>query len=115
MMSRLTRKHKPTNYTRYTEKTICLKNYNIRNANLNKVIEKLGKLEDLMEKHNIDSVNELDKLLQTLKDSIIKEQSYNCENNTYCDEQFSIYINKYDGEGFKIVKKILWERGNENE
>lgn len=48
-MNRLTRKHKHTNYIQYTDKTICLNNYNIRNANVNKAIEKLGKLEDIEE------------------------------------------------------------------
>ena len=78
---------------------------------LSLLVDKLGKLEDLMEKHNIDSVDKLDKLLQTLKDNIIKEETYNCENNTYSGEQFCILVDKYDGEGFRIVKKVLWKRG----
>lgn len=78
---------------------------------LSLLVDKLGQLEDLMKKYNINSVEELDKLLQTLRDSIIKEQTYNCENNTYCGEQFNIYVDKYDGEGFRIVKKTLWKRG----
>lgn len=78
---------------------------------LSLLVDKLGQLEDLMKKYNLDSVEELDKLLQTLRDNIIKEQTYNCENNTYCGEQFSIYIDRYDGKGRRIVKKILWNKG----
>ena len=78
---------------------------------LSLLVDKLGELEDLMKKYNIDSVDELDKLLQTLKDNIIKEQTYDCEKNTYHGEQFNILVNEDDGEDFKIVKKILWERG----
>lgn len=47
--SRITKKHKHTNFISYTNKKRCLKNYNIAEANVNKAIEKLGKLEDLEE------------------------------------------------------------------
>ena len=72
------------------------------------LVDKLGELEDLMEKYNIDSVEELDKLLQTLKDYIVKSQTYSCENDTYSVEQLSINIDEDDGEDFKIAQKILW-------
>lgn len=46
-MNRLTKKHKPHKHIRYTDKTMCLKNYNMKYTKLNEAIEKLGKLEDI--------------------------------------------------------------------
>lgn len=105
-MSRLTKKFNGEYYHKEA-KTIMFNNETDYN-----VIQKLGKLEDILEKYNIDSVEELDKLLQTLKNYIVKSQTYNCENGTYSAEQLSIDIDEDDGEDFKIVKKILWEKGN---
>ncbi len=68
---------------------------------------KLGELEDLMEQNNIDSVEELSIFLKGLNKYCIKEQDYNCENNTYGNECITIYLDE-DDEEYKIVKKVLW-------
>lgn len=62
--SRITKKHKHTNFISYTDKKRCLKNYNIAETNVNKAIEKLGKLEDIMEEFNINSINQLINILK---------------------------------------------------
>lgn len=106
-MSRLTKKEPNNLSCHHFRRCEYLRNGTPRIETLNK----LGKLEDLMEKYNIDSVEEFDTFLQILKDYIVKSQTYNCENDTYSAEQLSIDIDEDDGEDFKIVKKILWERG----
>lgn len=62
-MNRLTKKHKHTDFISYTDKKRCLKDYNIAEENVNKAIDKLGKLEDIMEKYNIKSLEELEKVI----------------------------------------------------
>jgi len=100
-MNRLTRKHKPTNYTRYTEKTICLKNYNIRNANLNKAIEKLGKLEDLEEELGCP----LEVVFKALKDGIYKKDEDILFEATLRIHNNEIYLcQPYDD---KLLHKVL--------
>ena len=107
-MSRLTKKEPNNLSCHHFRKCEYLRNGTPRVETLNK----LGRLEDIMEKYNRDSVEEFDTFLQTLKDYIVKSQTYNCKTGTYSPEQLNIIINEDDGEDFKIVKKILWERQN---
>ena len=113
-MNRLTRKHKPTNYTRYTEKTICLKNYNIRSANLNKAIEKLGKLEDIEEELGCP----LEVIIEATKNGIILNNNkiYDCKPSYYEKVNGWTFVCCIGGEaqvGFalKDYQKTWWLKG----
>lgn len=71
-------------------------------------IEKLSQLEDLMKHYNIDSIEELKLLLETLKDNIIKTTDYDCQTETFYSENLDILL-YHDEKNYQLVKKILWD------
>lgn len=65
-MNRLTKKHKEKHtFVRYTETEKILHDYKIKIADENKIINKLGKLEDLEEELNIDLLELLEDFKKT--------------------------------------------------
>ena len=78
------------------------------NSKDNYCIEKLSQLEDLMKQYNIDSIEELKLLLETLSDNTIKTTDYDCQTETFYSEDLNILL-YHDEENYQLVKKILWD------
>ena len=66
--------------TKYSDFAKCYLPFSLTNWDFDdgKIINRLGKLEDVLEKHNVESIEELDLILQGLK--IIHQENANLKN-----------------------------------